>query len=542
MDILFTLTYYLFLVHVARTLIFWLHLWQIKEYRLDRILVHIRETRQGRAILFGFEPLIKLAVLVYIVASIFYPYLYVLAPFMVFGIYAYELCVFVRDLVQRKVKLPIFTSKLLVIAAITVFLVFIFLILTILDKFFWIVFVDKLIPFIVASLMGLFSFPSIFFKDIQINKAIKIVAKNKKTSVIGITGSYGKGSTKEYMYTILSQKLQTIKTPSTLNTPIGIARTIIRELNKKVEVFIVEMGAYHKGDIADMCNMTHPTMGVLTAVNEQHMSLFGSIENTMRAKYELIEALPNKGISLFNGNNERTRLLYDQTRQRKKYLYYVGEKNTYNAEIFANNVVVHPTYLTFDVMIENEKLAGLRLDLVGPHHIQNVLPGIFFAKFFKMKPEEIVEAMRKIKPLYKTMEPYRAKSGALYIDDTYNANPQSVLAGIEYLSHMQGKKVMVLQPMIELGKKGKEDHYMVAKEIGNVCDILYVTNKNFLKEMKKGIYDAGNTCQIILKSPKATAQDLKTIYHEDDVIVFEGKEANAVFDLIPHEPIYHSNG
>lgn len=540
MEWLFTVTYYLFLIHLVRVTIFWLHLWQIKEYRLDRILIHIRETKQGRAILFGFEPVFKTAILISYIAGIFFPVLYDIVPYAIFGIYAYEAARFGLDLLYRKVKFPVFTPKLIVIALLTTLFVFGLLSIPLLYQYYWLVFVDKLVMFLIMIFMGLMAFPSMFYKDTQINKAIAKLRRHKDVLVIGITGSYGKGSTKEYMYTVLSQKFNTLKTPATFNTPIGIARTILNHLNKSTEVFIVEMGAYKIGEIADMCQFVQPKIGVLTAVNAQHVSLFGSIENTMKAKYELIEHLPVNGKALFNGNNERAYSLYKSTRKRKKYLYYsdIDNANPNKAQIVATNVKVHPTSVTFDAAIDGETYKNLRVNLVGRHHIENILPALFVAKTLGMKKTEIRNALKEIRPLYKTMEPYRGnETGTLYIDDTYNANPASVLSAVDFLSHLRGKKALVLQPMIELGKNGKSDHYEVGKAIGKTCQYLFLTNTNFYKEIKKGIDETGGTCKIIIGSPKYLAGKIIHIFGKADTVVFEGKEAQAVFDLCKHRAI-----
>ncbi len=538
MDMVFTVTYYLFIIHLVRSIIYWLSLWQMKEYRLDRILVHIRETKQGRSILFGFEPLVKTAIIFFYFFTIFYPEYYMFVPFAVFGIYAYELIRFAGDILQKKVKLPIFTPKLVMIAIATTAVVFLLLVIPLLDKFFWLVFVDKLVIWIIALFMGIFSFPSIFYKDTQINKAITKLRQHKDLLVIGITGSYGKGSTKEYMYSILSSKFNTLKTPSTHNTPIGIARSILNNLNKSTDIFVVEMGAYKVGEIADMCEFVQPKIGVLTAVNDQHVSLFGNIENTKKAKYELIESLPTNGMALFNGNNGITYDLFTKTRKHKKYLYYAGNRSVDKAHIVANNIYVHPTFLTFDIRIGKKEYKKLRVDLVGAHHIQNLLPGIFIGQQLKMNKSEIADALRTIKPLYKTMEPFMSKTGALFIDDSYNANPASVRSAVDYLSHQKGKRILVLQPMIELGKNGKEDHYMIAKKIGKVCTHLFLTNKNFNKEIRKGIADSGNTCSVIVSTPRKMSKIIAETCGKKDVVVFEGKESQAVLDLLDHTPVY----
>jgi UDP-N-acetylmuramoyl-tripeptide--D-alanyl-D-alanine ligase len=503
------------------------------------MMVHFRETRQGKNIVFGFEPLVKLAIIVVYFYSIFNASVYIVVPFAVCAIYGYEVIKLGLDLIQKKVKYPVFTPKLILIAIVTVLLVFALLLIPLLDKFFWLVFVDKFVIFIIAIFMGFFSFPSVFYKDTQINKAISKLRKHKKVKIIGITGSYGKGSTKEYMYSLVSDYLPTIKTPSTHNTPIGIARTILSKLNNKTKVFIVEMGAYKIGEIAEMCSFVQPSIGVLTAVNDQHVSLFGSIENTKKAKYEIIESLPATGIALFNGNNEIVRELYATTKKKNKYMYMVGDKNIYDAHIFAHTVKVLPTYVTFNLSVGKSNLNNLRVDVIGAHHLQNILPGIFVAQLLKVKDDDIKNALAKIKPLYKTMQPYTSvEKKILLIDDSYNANPASVMSAIEYLSYQKGKKVLILQPMIELGKNAKHDHYLIGLEAGKVCDAVILTNNNFYAEIMKGISESQTSCSLLVLSPKKIVDKILTEYGANDTVVFEGKESQASFDLIPHESVY----
>jgi len=164
--------------------------------------------------------------------------------------------------------------------------------------------------------------------------------------VIGITGSYGKSSTKEFLATILSAKYKVCKTSANRNSEIGVAETVLRELKPEHEIFIVEMGAYRTGEIKAICDIVHPTIGVLTAVSEQHLALFGSLEATKKAKYELIEALPENGIAIFNADNRATRELAEQTLKPKRL--YSTERP---ADVSANAITVQPEKLSFSQVI-----------------------------------------------------------------------------------------------------------------------------------------------------------------------------------------------
>ncbi len=538
-DILFQITSLLFFIFLLRNTIFWLGLWQVKEYRLDRLVVHLRETSQGRNLIFGFNNLFKIFLLALYVFSIFIPNLYSFYPLIVFILYLVLSIQILVELFNRKLKFPVFTPKILIIGLLAfIFEVTLFLI-PLLDKYFWIVFLDKLLPFFISALIGVFSYPSDFYKDFIIDKAIDKLNERKDLLIIGITGSYGKGSTKEFAHKILSYKFNVLATMGTFNTPIGIAKTILSGLTAKNEIFLIEMGAYKVGEIREMCSFFKPKIGILTAVNEQHASLFGGISNIKKAKYELIESLPKDGFGLFNGNNENVLKLYNATKK-KKVLYkadYFGESKE-KADIKAINIKVGRFEIEFDVIYKEKKVGKFTVKLVGPHHIENILPGLYLGLSLGMNSADLVRSVKSILPSKKTMEPYLAKNGAAYIDDTYNANPAAVKAAVEYMKVYKGKKVLVLQPMIELGNKAAIEHEKVAKEVGATCDLLIATNKNFYKNIKKGIDDAGGRCQFIVKNPKSIADFIKRNVGKGDVVLFEGKESEPSFKLLESTPVY----
>src|SRR5262249_23934960 len=131
--------------------------------------------------------------------------------------------------------------------------------------------------------------------------------------VVGITGSYGKTSTKEFLSTLLGARYRVLKTAASVNTPVGIARTVLRGLQADHQVIVVEMGRYVPGNIRDLARLARPRIGILTAIGEQHLERFGSVENIARTKYELIQALPADGLAVFNADNARCRDLARKT-------------------------------------------------------------------------------------------------------------------------------------------------------------------------------------------------------------------------------------
>lgn len=528
---LYFFTSTLFFIFLIRNILFWLHLWQIKEYRFDRLFIHLTETHQGRNLIFNPMNIFKLTVFFVFFATIFWTDLYPFYPFVVLIVYILSCIEIGKEFASKQVRVPVITFKILVIFFLTFLIEIVLFSFHLLDKFFWFLFLDKITPFVIAIFIILFSLPGDFYKDIIINRAIKKLSKYKKILVIGITGSYGKGSTKEYLAKILSYKFSVLSTYATYNTPIGIAKTILSGLTGETKIFVVEMGAYKKGEIAEMASMVKPKIGILTAVNDQHSSLFGSIANTKIAKYELIESLPRDGTALFNGNNPYTRVLY-KTSNKKKILYCVNtDHEKVYSDVVATSVTADKYSISFTVRIKNKNVGQFTAPVLGKHNIENILPGIFIASTLGMSPREIREAVSMLSPLSKTMTPL-IHEGVTFIDDTYNANPAAVLAALDYMKVYKGKKILVLQPMIELGKQAKNDHYEVAYEIGKVCQYLILTNKNFSESIERGVKDSKGKCHILFLLPKQIKEFISSHTKTGDVVVFEGKEAGIPLSLI----------
>jgi len=529
----------LFLIWITRNVLFWVALWQIKEYRLDRILIHLRETRQGKNLLFSYFSLLKFAAILGYGLTIFYDFPRFLYAIIVVSIFTTEAFFVRREYFSHMIRRPTFTLKALIVVLTTVGIIFSLLWIPLTDKFLWLLFLDRFVTVIVAILVFAFAYPTEFYRDIVIEKAVKKIRARKNLLVVGITGSYGKSSTKDYVAQILEKKFSVLKTKGTNNTPIGIANTIHGGLRKDTEIFVAEMGAYKIGEIKQMSEMVHPKIGILTAVSNQHLSLFGSLGKTMQAKYELTEALPRNGLALFNGNNENAYLLYQKTKK-PRVLYLCMKKATKKiaqkiitdkkAHIVAFNIIPYKEYIAFDVAIK-KKVLHMKTSLIGEHTVENILPGIYLANYLGMNDKEIKHAVAHITPLPKTMIRHESK-GITYIDDTFNASPDAVIAAAKYMKVYKGKRFLVLQPMIELGKNGAKEHFLLGQELAQICEYILLTNKNFYKEVQRGVQTVNPKCKVFVKQINQIVGFIATTARSGDVVVFEGKEAAFVFNKI----------
>lgn len=549
MNTLFTITSYLFFLWVFRNILFWTSLWQTKEYRLDRMRVHLKETEQGKKLFFSFFSFFKWFAIFAYVFTLFHDnfiYLYELFVACVFFLQGF---VALKEIYTRSLKRPYINIKAVVIVFLSLSFIFFLSIFPIVERFLWLLVLDRFVFIFVSIYVWLFSFPTELYRDFKVELAAKKMRELKDVLVIGITGSYGKSTTKEYISQILEKKFRVVKTQGSNNTPIGIANTVLKKLKKDTEIFVVEMGAYKKGEIAQLCNIVKPQIGVITAVSSQHLSLFGGLQKTMEAKYELIESLPRYGLALFNGNNANAYSMYEKTLEtnnhnsRKASLYQcIYTKSDIrpqdvDADIFAYNIKPRKNHVLFDVVLKVplqkslRKITDIKTPVIGVHNIENILPALYIGSYFGMTSTELKETAMSLTSLPQTMTLVNGQNGASFIDDTFNSNPQSVLATLTYMKlykaqdNEESLKILVLQPMIELGRNADIEHYKIAKSISTMCDYVLLTNKNYYKKIMEGIRDGGGKCEVRVGSANEFAKFITKKVSKHDVVVFEGKEA-----------------
>jgi len=342
---------------------------------------------------------------------------------------------------------PKFTLKILLLAYLSFY--FNFLILRFLNLLITPIIAYLAVP-LTTSIAVLFLKPlsDLILDFIIFIAKIKIRLISKSFIVIGITGSYGKTSVKEILAHLLTTKYQVCKTKGTDNTAIGVAKTILKNLNSSHQIFVVEMGAYTKGEIKKICNLVKPSIGIITGITNQHLGLFGSLDNIIKAKYELIKSLPSNGLAVFNVTNSYTKKMALNTKHIKTISYYQPKT----------------PYMT---------------NLLGDYQQINIQAAISVAKTLKISQKDIESSLKNI-PTFKTM--MTQKKGikqSVVIDDSYNANQQGFLAAIKHLDNLKAShKVLITSGIIELGKGKQEVHQKIAKQAFKVFDEIILTKKD----------------------------------------------------------------
>ena len=321
-----------------------------------------------------------------------------------------------------------------------------------------------------------------------VNDARSILSGMNHLTVIGITGSYGKTTTKNYLHALLSLKYNTLMTPESYNTTMGVVRTIRERLTPAHEVFIAEMGAKNIGDIKEICELVHPKYGMITSIGEQHLETFGSVENVIRTKFELAEAVPTDGAAFLNFDNE---YIAHRDVTCRAITYSVSPDST--AAYRATDIAVGQDGSTFTVTAPSGEIGRFSTKLLGAHAIQNITGCIAVAHTLGIPLSELTAAVRRLQPV-----PHRLQllpNG--YIDDAYNSNPAGFRAALDVLSSFDGQRVLVTPGMVELGDRQNTLNREVGEYAATRCDYAVLVGEKQAPPLLEGLQNAGFDSQRI---------------------------------------------
>jgi UDP-N-acetylmuramoyl-tripeptide--D-alanyl-D-alanine ligase len=283
--------------------------------------------------------------------------------------------------------------------------------------------------------------------------------------VIGITGSVGKSTTKEVIAEVLDQRYRTLKSPGNMNNEIGLPLTILR-LGPGYERAVLEMGFYIPGEIALLCDIALPVIGVVTNIGTVHAERAGSQEDIFRGKSELVKALPANGVAVLNLDDPWVRKMAELT-QASVFFYGLDPAS----DLWADEVEGHGLEgIRFRLHYRQETLY-VHVPMIGQHSVHTALRAAAVGLADGLTWQEILDGLRQGHSQLR-LTAVRTESGALLLDDTYNASPESMLAALNLLADLGGHKVAVLGDMLELGQYEKQGHEMVGMRAAKVADTL----------------------------------------------------------------------
>lgn len=395
---------------------------------------------------------------------------------------------FKRNL-QKKHKLQL-TEKAIFLGLLSFFWMIFFAL--IISHFLYKGFYAFLIPFAWLVLFQITLLPILFAvlvvlpSDYYLKKRILLKTRRKldklnKLKIIAITGSYGKTSTKDILYTLLWKKFRVVKTPKSFNTPLGVAQTILEDVKENTDILIAEIGAYKKGEIANIAKLLKPQIGIITAIGPQHLDRFGSLENIRKAKFELIESLPPNGKAI------------------------LGE--------------------------EIEKSFNIPIPLIGEHHKKNFDIAATAAMQLGLSLKEIRERAKLLLPTPHRME-IKKIGNIILIDNSYNTNPKSAKASLDLLNSFEGfEKVVITPGFVELGKEAAKENREFGKNISRLADKVIIVGENARKDLLKGLRDINYSKENIYfaKSTEEALILVKSLAEKPTVALLENDLSDQYF-------------
>lgn len=335
---------------------------------------------------------------------------------------------------------------------------------------------------------------------------------------IGITGSFGKTSVKEILKTMLSQKFRVLSTPSSYNTPMGIALTV-KGLDSTHDIFIAEMGARNKGDIKELSDMIKPDYAIITGINNQHLESFGSLENIKNTKFELMEGLKPDGMGFFSSDSEGSKELFERFKGEKYIAGAYGKDNF----AYATDVSTDNNGMSFYLHIKDEEPVLCTTVLLGRHSVSNICLAAAVAYKLGLSPEEIASGIGRVPSLNHRLELLPNHKNIVIIDDSYNSNEDGTKAAMDVLDTFAGRKIVLTPGLVELGKMENVVNLEFGKRLASHANIVIVIGKHNAEMLISGLKEGGFPVENIMfaKTLNKGNELLNGILRDGDVVLFE---------------------
>ncbi len=370
-------------------------------------------------------------------------------------------------------------------------------------------------------------------------KALGRIAKSYKqlfrTISVAVTGSVGKTTTKEFIYSVLDTKYKTNVTKGNFNNEIGLPLTLFG-LTSLHKALLLEMGMNHKGEISELSKIAEPDISVITSIGTSHIENLGSRENIRDAKMEIIEGMKPGGILVLNGDEPLLRdVMADGICK-----IYVGVEND-NCTYKAENIRIMEDHILFDIRLhDGEIMNDVLINVLGKHNVMNALIACVCGILLGIPEDKIREGLLNFTPAAMRQH-FIEKDGFTVIEDCYNASPESMKAGLEVLCHTSEKKhqrpIAVLGDMLELGSVSEDAHFAIGERVASSGIARLITFGKAAKAIARGAVSCGMSEDAITmldsEAPiEETAKTVRALIEQGDAVLFKASRAMALERII----------
>jgi len=371
----------------------------------------------------------------------------------------------------------------------------------------------------------LFSPLDLIAKERIIRNARKKLLSFPKIKIVAITGSYGKTTMKDVISTVLGIRYRVVSTKGNYNTPIGISRQILEDIDEDTDIFVVEMGAYKKGDIAELCGIAKPDISILTGINEAHLERFGSIENTVDAKFDIVGHCAADGKIVLNADDKRIVSSYKKYKGNQEVYFFSKEKNElckYNANKI--NFDKNGKGISFILDRESKIIGEISTPFIAEYIVGDVISAFIVGGLLGMTDAEIQAGVKHIKQPKHRLNTQKTPNDMIVIDDSYNGNLDGVYSAIEALSRFTSRRKIYITPgLVEVGDMSEELHEKIGVRLGKVADIVFLIENSTTDAIKRGLEEAGfNTEHLyVYKNKQDAYKKLGQMSLSGDVVLFQ---------------------
>lgn len=374
------------------------------------------------------------------------------------------------------------------------------------------------LPYVLIYLVGLITEPiENYVKKRYENEAREILGSYNHLIKIGVTGSFGKTTTKNVIKDIIDEKYYTLITPASYNTPMGITRTIRENFKPIYEAFVCEMGADHVGEITYLMDFVKPKYGIVTSIGPQHLNTFGSLDNIIKEKMQEIELLPEDGVGIINVDNEYIR---DYEIKNTCKIIRVGIENK-DADYVAYGMKYTKKGTTFKVKLDG-RVKTFNTILLGSHNVMNILCGIALAKELGLTNEQIIAGVSNIKQVEHRLQ-IKNINGYTFIDNAFNSNPVGCKRSLDVLSLMDGKRVIVTPGLVDLGTEENDSNYEFGAYMKDKADNVILVGEKNTTYIYNGLKDSGFDMNnvMVVQSEKEAFEKVYANFTVKDTILLE---------------------
>lgn len=352
-----------------------------------------------------------------------------------------------------------------------------------------------------------------------VKKAQDKLAKRTDLIVVGVTGSYGKTSVKNIIACILAEKYRVCVSPFSYNTPLGLTKTILENLEDTDDIFIAEMGARYVGDIATLCKMINPTIGVVTGIGNQHLATFETEENLVKAKSELTDYVTNRnGTMIYNVDSPLAKQMYTSAECEK---IEVGLKT--KGDVRVKDFECTPQGSKFTLVMENKEYKNVKTKLLGEHNVSNILTAVCVALKLGLTHEQILQGISKVIPTAHRLSLMPSTNALVVIDDAYNGSVEGYKSALNVLSKFKENKVIITPGLVELGKEQFNCNFEFGRAMAKVADYVIITGIVNYDAISTGLEFCNFPANKIIRagSLDQAVSMLASITNPGDVVLFE---------------------